>query len=334
MAGDAIWCDRSICLKGNLIMRFTYRKSGRWLRWPFALLFLLLSACAPGNADATPTLSVEAIYTAAYHTAAAQQATQLALTPPTNTPPPPTEVPTLPPAPLPTFSFSSPTAGSSIGGGSSLCDSAAFVADVTIPDNTTVNAGKTFTKTWTLLNNGTCTWSSGYSLAFQSGDQMNGANVALANSVGPGSSINISVKLTAPDSNGTYKGVWRMENASGQAFGDTPWVIIKVGGGATATPGPSPTSSTSACSAGVCTITVTSSGVAGNNFIVTIKDISKKHLTECATADGTLPCSFTVPAHWDGTVQLSKGSYTFDDNPRTLTDVSVSKTINFVGHAP
>ncbi len=314
------------------MMRFTNHKSGHWLRWPFALMFLLLSACAPGNADATPTLSVDAIYTAAYQTAAAQQATQLALTPPTDTPLPPTEAATLPPlpSPLPTFLFSTPTAGSIIGGGGGACDSSAFVADVTIPDNTSVNAGKTFTKTWTLLNNGTCTWGSGYTLAFQSGDQMNGANVALANSVSPGSSIDISVKLTAPDSNGTYKGTWQMQNASGQRFGDTPWVIIKVGGGATATAGPSPTPGSSACPSNVCTVTVSANVP---DFKITISDTSKHYLTECIVPSGDRLCTFTVPPHWDGSVKISGKKYTWTPSDTcTLNDVHTSsRSCTFTG---
>src|SRR3989304_4012127 len=35
---------------------------------------------------------------------------------------------------------------------------ATFVADVTIPDNSEVGAGTTFTKTWRVGNLGTCTW--------------------------------------------------------------------------------------------------------------------------------------------------------------------------------
>ena len=61
-----------------------------------AVLMLGLTACGPGNADATPTMSVDAIYTAAFHTLAAQQATQLALTPPTPSPSP-TIAPTVAP---------------------------------------------------------------------------------------------------------------------------------------------------------------------------------------------------------------------------------------------
>src|SRR5512147_319374 len=41
-------------------------------------------------------------------------------------------------------------------------NSAAFVTDVTIPDNTNVAGGTTFTKTWRVSNTGTCVWGADY----------------------------------------------------------------------------------------------------------------------------------------------------------------------------
>ena len=45
----------------------------------------------------------------------------------------------------------------------------------TIPDNTHFAPGDTFTKTWTIINSGTCEWSANYYMVFVSGDQMGGA---------------------------------------------------------------------------------------------------------------------------------------------------------------
>jgi hypothetical protein len=267
-------------------------------------------------------LGVEAIYTAAYQTLIAQQATVIALTPPTSTVTP-TAPPTLPPLPLPagTTAFTTATLPV-IGGGGSACDNAAFVKDVTIPDNTVLDPGKKFTKTWTLLNNGTCTWGSGYSLAFQSGDQMGGATAPIGASVGPGSSLNISVQLTAPTSNGTYKGVWRMENASNQAFGDTPWVIIKVGAGTSATA----VATGTACSTS-CTITVTMNVATGN----VVLDFSSATSTPTVT-----PISggftFSVSSGWSGTITPVKGNgktYVFDPESVRITNVTTNQTVSF-----
>ncbi len=306
-------------------MRTKFRNS--WLRgFSAALLLMLLAACGSPNANANPTLSVEAIYTAAYQTLIAQQATTIALTPPTSTVTPTVgaALPTLLPLPSPgaTFSFASPTTGVLTTGGGTACDSSAFVADVTIPDNTSIDPGKTFTKTWTLLNNGTCTWNTSYKLAFQSGDQMGGVTTALTNTVGPGSSVNISVKLTAPTTNGTYKGIWRMTNSASQVFGDTPWVLIKVGAGSSATAVATGTACTTSC-----TITL-NMGVDASNITL---DFTHATTTPAYTSSGET-LTFTVAAGWTGTITPTKGSgkgWEFSPASLKLSNVQTSQTVTF-----
>jgi hypothetical protein len=103
------------------------------------------------------------------------------------------------------------------------CNQAAFVTDVTIPDNTVVYAGNTFTKTWRLRNTGSCTWSSNYQIVFVSGNSLGGLNSAsLGASVAPGQTIDISLVLTAPATAGTYQGNYKLEDASGNIFGTGP----------------------------------------------------------------------------------------------------------------
>ena len=115
---------------------------------------------------------------------------------------------------------------------SGACNAVSFVADVTIPDDTVIGLSKPFTKTWRLKNVGTCTWTSGYSLVFDSGDQMSGpGSQQLTNgTVLPGATIDVSVDLTAPGSAGTYKGNWRLREPGGAVFGLSTgpfWVQIK-----------------------------------------------------------------------------------------------------------
>lgn len=113
----------------------------------------------------------------------------------------------------------------------SSCDAALFVADVSIPDNTVMTPGEDFTKTWRLKNTGTCTWSTSYDVVFSSGNQMGAVSEqALTGSVAPGQTIDISVNMTAPATNGTYTGNWKLRNASGVGF-TTFYVQIKVEGG-------------------------------------------------------------------------------------------------------
>lgn len=126
-----------------------------------------------------------------------------AAAPPTATVEPsqtPTLTPTMPPA--------------------SACDKAQFIQDVTIPDGASVSAGQPFTKTWRVSNAGTCTWTTSYSLAFVSGDQMGGVSaLPLPTTVAPGQTVDVSVDLTAPVQPGDYAGYWMLRNASGGFFG-------------------------------------------------------------------------------------------------------------------
>ena len=120
------------------------------------------------------------------------------------------------------------------------CDWAQFVADVTVPDGATYAPNAAFTKTWRLKNIGTCTWTTSYSLVFDSGTKMGGpTSVNLPKSVAPGQTVDISINLTAPSSAGRYIGYWKFKNASGAAFGigtsfnKAWWVEINVSGSST-----------------------------------------------------------------------------------------------------
>lgn len=100
------------------------------------------------------------------------------------------------------------------------CDAAAFVADITFPDGSSVGRGNTFTKTWRIKNVGTCTWTTAYELVFVRGEKFGGKNaVALPEGVGPGGSVDVSIQLTAPNQDGRYRGYWKLRNASGVLFG-------------------------------------------------------------------------------------------------------------------
>jgi hypothetical protein len=115
------------------------------------------------------------------------------------------------------------------------CDSARFISDVTIPDNSRISPGVRFIKTWRLQNNGTCTWTSDYELVFMEGDRMSGPSaVSLGTTVDPGESVDISVSLTAPGTVGEYRGYWALRNTSNRIFGiggdaaGSFWVDIEV----------------------------------------------------------------------------------------------------------
>jgi hypothetical protein len=116
-------------------------------------------------------------------------------------------------------------------------DRAQFIADVTVPDGTRFDPGAAFKKTWRLKNIGTCTWSTSYTMVFDSGEKMGAASsIAFPASVGPGQTVDITVDMTAPNAAGHYMGYWKFKNAGGVLFGigvnanKSWWVEINVTG--------------------------------------------------------------------------------------------------------
>jgi hypothetical protein len=197
---------------------------------PSVLVAVILASCNL-PARAPQTQEPNAVFTQAALTVQAQlnqTATPAPFNTPTLPPPQPTNtavvLPTLPP--VTNTSAASPTP---------LCDLGQFVKDVTVPDGTTFAPGATFTKTWRIRNAGTCTWS-GYSLVFDSGEAMNGTSPTTIGTVAPGQEVDLSVNLTAPATNGSYRGYWRIRTPSGVLIpilnghqGKSFFVDIKVG---------------------------------------------------------------------------------------------------------
>ncbi|HUH97188.1 MAG TPA: NBR1-Ig-like domain-containing protein, partial [Anaerolineales bacterium] len=121
------------------------------------------------------------------------------------------------PYPVPTIGYGTPTPVLPPPSG---CNRAQFVADVTVPDGTVINPGATFSKTWRLKNVGTCTWTTSYSLIFDTGYQMGGPNsINLPQSVAPGQTTDLTITLTAPTSPGSYRGYWKFKDNYGVPFG-------------------------------------------------------------------------------------------------------------------
>ena len=119
--------------------------------------------------------------------------------------------------------------------GSACVENVAMTKDVTIPDGTKLRPAQTFVKTWRLKNNGTCPWTTGYAMVFAKGDSLGAPlQVPFPAAVAPGASIDVSVKMTAPVTPGTYRGNWQIRDTTGTVFGITNtndrtfWVQIVV----------------------------------------------------------------------------------------------------------
>ncbi len=172
-------------------------------------LVLMLSACQA--APAAPT------------------ATAVATEPPPSASPSPSPT-AVAPTPTPT---SEPTATATPAGSGGCTDAASFVADVTIPDYSHFDKRETFTKTWRVKNAGTCTWTTDYKAVYSSGNALGGAVPIPLSQTAPGATLDISVNMAAPPTDGKFQTFYQLTNASGAVMpidaGDTLWALITVG---------------------------------------------------------------------------------------------------------
>jgi hypothetical protein len=183
------------------------------------ILFLAMIACVPialiaayppRSSDLPATQAAATVQAILTQNAAAQPSPTATQTPLPPTALPPTSIPATN-TPLPTFTPIT------------YCDWVEFVKDVSFPDGTVLVPGETFTKIWRLKNRGTCAWTPEYKLVFTSGAQLSGPTVvSLPGYVAPGQTVDVSVTLTAPDTNGHYTGYWMLRNPTGSLFGAGP----------------------------------------------------------------------------------------------------------------
>jgi hypothetical protein len=124
-------------------------------------------------------------------------------------------------------------------------DGASFVSE-TIPTNTVMAPGQTFTETWTMQNTGTNTWSpgaSGYTLTLAGTDSLGAvplstntiskrfhpyATINSGSSVAPGATATFSMNFIAPEAAGTYSDGFQMTSTNGVSFGPQVGVQIIV----------------------------------------------------------------------------------------------------------
>lgn len=243
-----------------------FRSKSLWLV-STAILAVILSSCTLGATPA-PTQDVGAIQTQAYSvvlTQIAMQQTQTALAIPPTPSPLPTN--TLAPLPSPTLGVAptfAPIGGIStpipfntqqpgitplgspiptLGGVVSTvttkngCNDGTFIGETAPKDKTVIKAEKNFSKGWTILNTGTCTWDEGYAFAFMpalSSPDLKGYDIVLKKNAPeeytpPQYGQTFIVKLTAPKAPGEYKGYWKLRDDLGNYFGPlvSVWIIVE-----------------------------------------------------------------------------------------------------------
>jgi Ig-like domain-containing protein len=192
---------------------------------PILACGVFVGACAP--APSQPTPDVRVIQTSAAQTVVANFTLTAAAFTPTGAP--------VTDTPLPVATDGSTATPTLLPGGVTatpvLCDALIYDAatiDVNVPDNTEMQLGQEFVKTWLVKNNGSCTWGAGYKVIYSSGERLSGVAQPFNAVVAPGQEVELSVNFKAPTAAGVYVSSWQMANATGVPFPRTFYVKIVV----------------------------------------------------------------------------------------------------------
>lgn len=105
---------------------------------------------------------------------------------------------------------------------------AAYVADVTVPDNTAFLPDTPFVKTWQLRNSGSCNWAPGTLLVYNSGDPLGGPVSVPLPAAAVGVTVDVNVNFVAPGIPGNYRSNWQAQTPDGTYFGGQFYVQIVV----------------------------------------------------------------------------------------------------------
>ncbi|MDY7077307.1 MAG: NBR1-Ig-like domain-containing protein [Chloroflexota bacterium] len=119
------------------------------------------------------------------------------------------------------------------------CLGASYVADVTIPDNTRLEKGEEFVKTWSVRNSGTCAWPEDTVLV-RVNSQLGGPESVPVGAVAAGETVEVSIDLVAPDQDGVFDGKWVLRTGDTDVPGSGLTAVIQAGEGASAGPAAAP----------------------------------------------------------------------------------------------
>jgi len=102
------------------------------------------------------------------------------------------------------------------------------VSDVTIPDNSVIQPGTQFQKTWQVQNTGTCIWVNTYGIVNINNTPLGAQSPSSIPQIAPGQTSNISVNMIAPQQPGSYRSVWQLRAPNGYTFGQQMDAVINV----------------------------------------------------------------------------------------------------------
>jgi hypothetical protein len=184
----------------------------------FSVIVFLLGACSSGNTPAitnpNPTVTSSPV---GVHTMTSEMVmiTSTPEPPPTSTVPPPA---TFTPSPSPT---DEPTATLKTAAIVPACTNrATLIRNLSFSDGSSILSGFIFGKAWKIQNSGTCTWTTAYAVVFASGEQLNApTETALNRDVSPGDTIDIQLRMKAPEIANSYTSSWMLRDPNGVLFG-------------------------------------------------------------------------------------------------------------------
>ena len=136
----------------------------------------------------------------------------------------PTAAPTATPTATPTAPPLAPTATPS----PVPCRNVATFVSETIPDGAQFQPGQSFSKSWTVRNDGNCPWSPFYQLVFTGGERMTNVTAAAVPGAAPGGSATLTILMTAPVQPGSHAGQWQLRDPQGAAFTKAPVLTVNI----------------------------------------------------------------------------------------------------------
>jgi len=112
---------------------------------------------------------------------------------------------------------------------------ARFVKHVTLENDSVVNAGDEFTKTWRVRNESNVAWPENVELIVVGGDASLAVqpSVTVRGGVPPNTEADLSVACRAPTTPGSYQTFWRLKEVDGKRFGQRLGLSVMVGGATT-----------------------------------------------------------------------------------------------------
>eukprot|EP00300_Choanocystis_sp_HF-7_P042484 c9238_g1_i1.p1 GENE.c9238_g1_i1~~c9238_g1_i1.p1 ORF type:complete len:439 (+),score=81.52 c9238_g1_i1:29-1318(+) len=112
---------------------------------------------------------------------------------------------------------------------------ARFVKHVTVENDSVVNPGDEFTKTWRVRNESSVAWPENVELVVVGGDVSLAVqpSVTVHGGVPPNTEADVSVACRAPTTAGNYQTFWRLKEVDGRRFGQRLGLSVMVGGATT-----------------------------------------------------------------------------------------------------